>query len=98
MSWITQGPIAARHLERLGASDMGIILYRQVLKEQIERVQRGEHPLGVVRDPARNEIIELPRERVHHGERRDVQLASDRRQGTSARPNAPEYEAAMRDL
>jgi 5,5'-dehydrodivanillate O-demethylase len=98
MSWVTQGEIADRHLEKLGASDVGIILYRQVLKEQIERVQRGEDPLGVIRDPERNRVIELPRERVHHGERRDVQLAEDGRKGTAGRPNAPEYEAVMREL
>jgi hypothetical protein len=27
------------------------VLLRRVLKEQIERVQRGEDPLGVIRDP-----------------------------------------------
>ncbi|HLQ31227.1 MAG TPA: Rieske 2Fe-2S domain-containing protein [Chloroflexota bacterium] len=98
LSWVTQGEIAERHLERLGASDAGIILYRQVLKDQIERVERDEDPLGVIRDPANNQIIELPRERVHHGERRDVQFAGDGRLRVGARPNAPEYVDAMREL
>lgn len=44
MRWITQGEIAERHLDNLGPSDVGIILYRQVPKEQIERVKRGDDP------------------------------------------------------
>jgi 5,5'-dehydrodivanillate O-demethylase len=63
MAWITQGPITDRTAERLGSSDKGIILLRSLLREQIEKVARGEDPLGVIRDPAINEpMIELPRE------------------------------------
>jgi 5,5'-dehydrodivanillate O-demethylase len=62
MTWVTQGPIADRTRERLVASDRGIVLLRRVLHEQLERVARGLDPLGVVRDPAENEIIELPQE------------------------------------
>jgi 5,5'-dehydrodivanillate O-demethylase oxygenase subunit len=97
MTWITQGPIADRHLEKLGASDVGIIFYRQVLKEQIERVEAGLDPLGVIRDPARNIVIDLPRERVHHGERRDARVTADGKQRGS-RPNAPEYNLVLREL
>jgi 5,5'-dehydrodivanillate O-demethylase oxygenase subunit len=98
MSWVTQGDIAERHLEKLGASDVGIILYRQVLKEQIDRVERGEDPLGVIRDPAKDQVIELPRERMHHGERRGVQMENDGRVRVGGRPNAPEYITEMRQL
>ena len=98
MSWITQGEIAERHLEKLGASDVGIILYRQLLKEQIDLVEQGHDPIGVIRDPARNEIIELPRERVHHGERRGLQIENDGRVRVGGRPNAQEYVAEMRAL
>jgi len=66
MAWVTQGEIAQRHLERLGQSDVGIILYRQLLQEQLERVERGEDPIEVYRDPALNQFIRLPRERVKH--------------------------------
>jgi 5,5'-dehydrodivanillate O-demethylase len=63
MAWITQGPISLREAERLGTSDKGVILYRGVLMEQMERVARGEDPMGVIRDPAENEpMIEIPRE------------------------------------
>jgi hypothetical protein len=63
MAWITQGPISLREAERLGASDKGVILYRSVLMEQMEKVSRGEDPMGVIRDPAENEpMIVIPRE------------------------------------
>jgi 5,5'-dehydrodivanillate O-demethylase oxygenase subunit len=60
MAWETQGPIFDRSQEHLGASDRGVVLYRQMVREQIERVQRGEDPLGTIRDPAGNQCIELP--------------------------------------
>jgi 5,5'-dehydrodivanillate O-demethylase len=68
MVWITQGEISDRTTERLGWSDKGIILYRSMLMEQMERVARGEDPLGVIRDPAANyPMLEIPRERrVNH--------------------------------
>lgn len=64
MTWITQGPIADRTGERLGVTGQGVILLRKLLEEQIQRVERGEDPLGIVRDPAQNTpMIEIPRER-----------------------------------
>ena len=51
MAWETQGPITDRSVEHLSYSDRGVVLLRRVLKEQIERVQRGEDPIGVFRDP-----------------------------------------------
>jgi len=51
MAWETQGAIPDRSVERLATSDRGVLLFRKVLKENIERVQRGLDPLGVVRDP-----------------------------------------------
>ncbi len=59
--WETQGVIADRSVETLGASDRGIVLFRRMLAEQIDRVERGEEPnVAVVRDPAENRIIEFP--------------------------------------
>jgi 5,5'-dehydrodivanillate O-demethylase len=64
MAWITQGKIADHALEHLGEADRGVALYRRTLLEQLERIERGEDPLGVVRDPAKNEpYITLPIER-----------------------------------
>jgi hypothetical protein len=51
MAWETQGPIADRTQEHLAASDRGVVLLRRLVKEQIERVQHGLDPLGLVRDP-----------------------------------------------
>lgn len=63
--WVTQGAITPRHLEHLGLSDTGIILYRKLLSDAIDAVARGEDPPGLVRDPARNEPwIALRREGV----------------------------------
>src|SRR6185295_11975221 len=50
-AWETQGPIVDRTNERLATSDRGVVLLRQVVKENIERVQQGLDPLGVIRDP-----------------------------------------------
>jgi 5,5'-dehydrodivanillate O-demethylase oxygenase subunit len=57
MAWETQGPITDRTQEHLGAADRGIVMFRRLLREQIDIVQKGGEPMGVVRDPARNEII-----------------------------------------
>jgi hypothetical protein len=42
-----------RTRERLGTSDKGIVLYRRMLLEELAKVERGEDPLGVIRDPAK---------------------------------------------
>lgn len=63
MMWATQGEITDRSRENLGASDLGIVTYRRMLRREIDKVQKGEDPIGVLRDPTRDEIISLPRER-----------------------------------
>lgn len=62
MAWITQGPIADRTTERLGSTDKGIILYRKMLQEEMAKAERGEDPIGVIRDPQKNHIIEFRNE------------------------------------
>ncbi|MGE5216332.1 MAG: Rieske 2Fe-2S domain-containing protein [Chloroflexota bacterium] len=59
MAWETQGALTDRTQEHLGAGDEGIILLRKMLREQIEIVRRGGEPLGVVRNPSANQLIEL---------------------------------------
>jgi len=66
MAWITQGAIADRSLEHLGASDKGVAMYRRVLKREMHKVHQGQDPMGLLRDPARNTRIELPTERKKH--------------------------------
>jgi len=66
MAWITQGPITDRTLEHLAASDKGVAMYRRVLKREMQKVQAGLDPMGVLRDPARNIRIDLPTETKKH--------------------------------
>jgi 5,5'-dehydrodivanillate O-demethylase len=54
MVLISQGEIVDRSEENLGETDRGIVLYRRTLLREMERVEAGEDPLGVVRDPAKN--------------------------------------------
>ena len=64
-AWVTQGEITPRHLEHLGVSDKGVILYRRMLNEAMDAVARGEDPPGLLRDPARNyPWIDIKREGV----------------------------------
>ena len=63
MAWETQGAVANREREHLGEADRGIIMFRKLLSEQIAAVQNGADPVGVNRDPRKDEIIEL----IHEG-------------------------------
>jgi 5,5'-dehydrodivanillate O-demethylase len=59
MAWETQGAPTDRTQEHLGVGDEGIILLRKLLREQIELVRNGKDPVGVVRDPQQNRLIEF---------------------------------------
>lgn len=67
MAWSTSGPIADRTREHLGKSDIGLIMLRRMYEREMEKVERGEDPMGVLRDPAQNQIIELPTEKAKLG-------------------------------
>jgi 5,5'-dehydrodivanillate O-demethylase len=58
MAWETQGPIADRTSERLTSSDRGVILLREVMFRELKKVQQGQDPMGIVRDPANNPFID----------------------------------------
>jgi 5,5'-dehydrodivanillate O-demethylase len=63
LAWVAQGPIADRTGEHLTTSDEGVILYRKLLIEQLDRVERGDDPMGVIRDRKVNEpMIDIRRE------------------------------------
>jgi 5,5'-dehydrodivanillate O-demethylase len=51
MAWETQGAIYDRSTEHLGVSDYGIVMLRQMLFDAMAAVERGDDPLGIVRDP-----------------------------------------------
>lgn len=59
MCWESQGSIVDRSQETLGAADRGIVLLRRMLREQIELVQKGGTPLGVLAKDRAPAIIEL---------------------------------------
>jgi 5,5'-dehydrodivanillate O-demethylase len=59
MAWESQGEVADRTQENLGSGDRGIAFYRRLLKDQIATVQKGGDPLGIVRDPKINRLIEF---------------------------------------
>ncbi len=63
MAWETQGKIAVRDAEKLGTTDKGVILFRNMLKRELANVAAGKDPMGTVRDPAKNVCIEFPVER-----------------------------------
>ncbi|MCY9695462.1 aromatic ring-hydroxylating dioxygenase subunit alpha [Paenibacillus alginolyticus] len=62
MAWVTQGEIANRTIERLGTSDKGIIMFRQMVLEELAKLEKGLDPICVFRDPQAAEHIKLPQE------------------------------------
>lgn len=61
----SQGPAERHYLPdwekfHLGTSDRGMVLTREVWKEQIERVKQGLDPIGVIRDPEEDRYIRIP--------------------------------------
>ena len=57
MAWETQGAIFDRTQEHLGATDIGVLMFRKLLDEQIAIVEAGGEPMAVLRDPAKNQMI-----------------------------------------
>jgi 5,5'-dehydrodivanillate O-demethylase len=74
MAWETQGPVFDRSQELLGTTDRGIVMWRNLLRQQIRLVQDGKEPDGVVRDRHANEMISLHIEK-HRQERFERELA-----------------------
>jgi 5,5'-dehydrodivanillate O-demethylase len=60
VAWAGQGRITDRTQENLGASDRGVALLRRKLFEDIEAVQEGRDPKGLIREPAINHRVVLP--------------------------------------
>jgi 5,5'-dehydrodivanillate O-demethylase len=62
IAWVAQGPISDRTREHLASSDKGVIMFHKLLLDNIERIERGEDPLGTIRDRAENEpMIDIRR-------------------------------------
>ena len=58
MVWETPGPIADRARERLASSDRGVVILREIMMREIRKVQQGLDPIGVIRDPAQDVMID----------------------------------------
>ena len=52
-----QRTIAVHALENLAPSDTGIAMLRHLLREQLKRIEDGQDPINVVRDPTANRRI-----------------------------------------
>ena len=65
-AWIMQGPITDRTTERLGVSDVGVIMFRRMLEEQMQIVESGGDPINVHRNPDENEILIYPVEHFEY--------------------------------
>jgi 5,5'-dehydrodivanillate O-demethylase len=77
VAWAGQGTIGDRTQEHLGTSDEGILMLRKRFMEDMERVDRGEDPKAVIRDPAVNKRVKLPvadRKAVEEGISREDML------------------------
>jgi 5,5'-dehydrodivanillate O-demethylase oxygenase subunit len=62
LAWETQGRIADRTAEHLGSSDRGVTMLRRMLLRELKKMEAGTDPMNVFRDPAHNELLELPLE------------------------------------
>lgn len=51
-----QGVLSDRTHEHLVATDEGIVRMRRMLREALDAVERGEDPIGVIRDPAKQNV------------------------------------------
>jgi 5,5'-dehydrodivanillate O-demethylase len=74
MAWETQGPVFDRSQELLGTTDRGIVMWRNLLRQQIQLVQQGKEPDGMIRDPKINQTIGLQIEK-HRQARFERELA-----------------------
>ena len=59
MAFETQGAIFDRTHEHLASSDRGVVMYRKLLKEQINLISEGKDPIGTIRDPSVNDYIRV---------------------------------------
>jgi 5,5'-dehydrodivanillate O-demethylase len=56
---MAQGPIVDRDQEKLGESDKGVILFRELLQRQLRIVEDGGEPMNVFRDPLQNQRVDV---------------------------------------
>ena len=88
VAWVIQGPVSDRTTERLGVTDVGIIMFRRMLNEQMGVVEDGGEPLNVHRED--NGAIILPCE--HYMYPGYEEMGGPYRGAT---PRKPDVEAAL---
>jgi 5,5'-dehydrodivanillate O-demethylase len=59
-SWVGQGVIADRTKEHIGRSDRGVVMLRRQLEADMQAVEQGRDPKGIIRDPEANGCISWP--------------------------------------
>jgi 5,5'-dehydrodivanillate O-demethylase len=87
MAWIGQGPVADRTREKLGESDVGIVLFRRMLTEQMGVVADGGDPVNTFRDAAEAAHIPAPMEQVKFGARLGARYVPQEAGETTAAPD-----------
>ena len=50
---------------RLATSDRGVLFMHELWEEQVERIQEGLDPVGIIRGPEAEQIIPIPGENLH---------------------------------
>ena len=60
IAWVGQGVISDRTQENPGMSDRGVMMMRARFLRDLEAIKQGKDPSGLIRDPAKNEAVELP--------------------------------------
>jgi 5,5'-dehydrodivanillate O-demethylase len=69
MAWVSQGPIADRTRETLGSTDRGVTLLRRMLRRELQNVEAGKDPIGVIRDPGRNHVdLHIEKAKAHYAD------------------------------
>jgi 5,5'-dehydrodivanillate O-demethylase len=63
VAWVGQGFVTDRENEHLGRSDIGVVMFRNRLADDLRRIEEGQDPSGLIRDPERNRCIIWPDER-----------------------------------
>ena len=70
LAWTTQGSVCDRREEHLGSSDRGVTMFRNMLRRELKKIENGEDPILVNRDPALDVPLDLPLEtdKSHYSE------------------------------
>ncbi|HLF78515.1 MAG TPA: aromatic ring-hydroxylating dioxygenase subunit alpha [Dehalococcoidia bacterium] len=87
VAWVGQGTTSDRWNEHLGDSDRGIIIIRKRLMDDTKVIADGGDPKAVLRDPAQNHRIWLPR--FGNGNVSTSVTGDARRAARAARANGP---------